>query len=148
MSETLRDRFAVWFRGNESAIEFAALLWDAAQQWDDLEDEGKCDHNALISWMAFGKEFHPFFSQNAPLLRPAMLQMYLGWRVANVLDRGDRNDVAKSYMLRAGIYGVWHLMAWICGGDDWAAEIGPSIYRTYGETPEGIWQEFNACPHH
>lgn len=140
---TQNDNLRRWLRGDEAAYAFAVALWDAAQEWDDLEDEGRCRHNALLSWMAFGKEYQPFFAAHAHILRPAMLSMYLQWRAANVLDRGDRSDVAKSFMLRAAIYQVWHLMTWIVGGDDWAAECGPEIYRSYGETPEALWREMN-----
>lgn len=141
---TLSDSFARWFRGNQDAVQFAETLWQVAQEWDDLEDEGRIDNpNALLSWLAFGKEYTPFFVANAHVLRPALLTMYLQWRAANVLDRGTPDDVAKSYMLRAGIYGVWHVMAWLCGGDNWAAEVGPEIYRMYGETPADILKEFH-----
>lgn len=139
---TLNDQFAHWFKGNADAVSFAEMLWHAAQEWDDFEDEGACDKR-LMSWLAFGKEYHPFFHANAHVLRPALLVMHLQWTAANVLDHGDRSDVSKSYMLRAGIYSVWHVMAWIVGGQDWAEEIGPVIYRTYAETPEEIWKEFN-----
>jgi hypothetical protein len=144
MQETMNDRFARWFKGDEAACEFAAKLWTAAQEWDDLEDEGKCEnHNALMSWLAFGKEYTPYFAERAHVLRPVFLTTYLQWRAANVLERGDKSDVAKAYMLRASLYSMWHVMAWIAGGDDWAAEVGPEIYRSYGETPEELWREFN-----
>lgn len=140
----MNDRFVVWFKGDEEAVEFALSLWSAMQEWDDLHDEGQCaNHNALLSWLAFGKEFTPYFARNAHFLRPALLSMYLAWTASNELDRGSRQDVEKSYMLRAGIYGVWHLMAWIAGGDNWAVKVGPEIYRSYGETAEEIWKEFN-----
>ena len=132
-----------WFCGDADAVNFAVCLWHGAQAWDDLEDEGSADHNALISWMAFTKEYHPFFARHGSIMRPAMLSMYLKWRVANVLDRGTRDDVAKSYMLRAGLYDVWHLMAWLTGGEAWAAEVGPEIYREYSETPDSLWKEMN-----
>jgi len=139
---TMNDLFLVWFKGDEEACEFAAKLWTAAQEWDDLEDEGKCEsHNSLLSWLAFGKEYTPYFIRNAHVLRPIFLSTYLQWRAANVLDKGDANDIAKSYMLRAGIYGMWHVMAWLIGGDDWAAECGPEIYRSYGETPGELLRE-------
>lgn len=148
MTETLSDRFNRWFCGNQDAVRFAETLWQVAQEWDDLEDEGRTENpNALLSWLAFGKEYTPFFAANAHVLRPAMLTMYLQWRAANVLDHGAPDDVAKSYMLRAGIYGVWHTMAWLIGGDNWAAEVGPEIYRTYGETPADILKEFAPCHH-
>ncbi|MGH1414840.1 MAG: hypothetical protein ACRBB0_15235 [Pelagimonas sp.] len=146
MSETMNDRFRVWFCGDESACSFAEQLWTALQEWDDIEDEGKCeDYNGLISWLAFGKEYQPFFAAHSHLLRPAFLQLYLSWTSANVLDRGDWQDVCKSYMLRAGFYQLLHLIAWICGGDAWARRVGPEIYRSYAETPEEIFKEFNRC---
>ena len=141
---TLSDKFAEWFKGDAEAVAFAEILWAATQEWDDLQDEGKCDnHNALLSWLAFGKEYTPYFARNAHLLRPALLSMYLSWTAANTLERGEKLDVQKAYMLRAGIYGVWHMMAWVAGGDNWAVEIGPDIYRTYGETPEELLKEFS-----
>lgn len=142
MTETMNDRFAHWFKGDEEACAFAAQLWTAAQEWDDLEDEGQCNHNALLAWLAFGKEYTPYFARNAHVLRPVFLSTYLQWSAANVLDRGTPDDVAKSYMLRAGLYGMWHVMAWIAGGNDWAVEVGPQIYRSYGETPADIIKEF------
>lgn len=144
VSEELGRHMRVWFKDNEQAIGFAQGLWEAAQEWDDLEDEGECRHNQLLAWLAFGKEWQPFFLANSVVLRPAMLNMYLQWRVANVLEHGSRDDVSKAYMLRAGIYGVFHMIAWIVGGDEWAAQVGPDIYRTYAETPESLWEEMNA----
>lgn len=141
---TMNERFRVWFKGDEAACDFAEKLWTAAQEWDDLHDEGQCEnHNALLSWLAFGKEYTPYFAQHAHILRPVFLTVYLQWRAANVLDRGSESDVVKAYMLRAGLYSMWHVMAWIAGGDDWAAEVGPEIYRSYGETPAELWKEFH-----
>lgn len=140
----MNDRLRRWFCDCEEAAVFVEQLWTALQEWDDLEDEGRCsDRNGLMSWLAFGMEYQPFFAAHSHVLRPAFLSLYLKWTASNVLDRGDRNDVAKSYMLRAGFYDLVHLCAWICGGDAWAREVGPEIYRSYGETPEDIWQEFN-----
>jgi hypothetical protein len=43
------------------------------------------------------------------------------------------NDLPKTYMLRASLYQLFHACAVLCGGLDWAAEVGPDIYRLYGE---------------
>lgn len=138
----MNDNFPRWFCGDEDACAFALVLWNAIQEWDDLHDEGKCEnHNALLSWLAFGKEYTPYFSANAHVLRPALLMMYLSWRAANVLERGSRDDVSKAYMLRAAFYQVLHVMAWLAGGDDHAAAVGPEIYRAYGETLDGLIEE-------
>ena len=138
----LSDSFRAWFRGNEAAVGFANCAFDAAQEWDDLEDEGKCKHNALLTWLAFGKEYDPYFAMHAHLLRPVMLSVSLQWQAANALDH---EDVTKSYMLRAGIYGLFHVIAFIEGGHDWAVAIGPEIYRMYAETLDDLREEF-PCP--
>lgn len=141
----MNDDFPRWFCGDEAACGFAAMLWTAIQEWDDLHDEGRCSNpDALLSWLAFGKEYTPYFAANAHVLRPALLVMYLSWRAANVLEQGDEGDVVKAYMLRAAFYQVLHVMAWLAGGDDHAAAVGPEIYRAYGETPAELWREFHA----
>lgn len=146
--ETMNDRFRKWFCGDEAACHFAEQLWTALQEWDDIEDEGRClDVNGLLSWLSFGKEYQPFFAAHSHVLRPAFLSLYLKWTAANVLDRGSKSDVEKSYMLRAEYYGLLHIMAWICGGDAWAREVGPEIYRSYGETVDDLLKEFGTCQH-
>lgn len=142
----MNDRFRRWFCGDENAATFAEQMWTALQEWDDIEDEGRCeDHNGLMSWLAFGKEYSPFFAAHSHMLRPAFLSLYLKWTAANVLDHGTKQDVEKSYMLRAEYYGLLHLMAWICGGDAHARAVGPEIYRSYGETVDDLLKEFGTC---
>lgn len=140
---TLNDEFPRWFCGDEGACEFAATIWSVTQEWDDLIDEGTTPNvNALLSWLAFGKEYTPYFAAHAHILRPALLQLYLSWRAANVLERGSSLDREKAFMLRAGFYNVLHVMAWLAGGDDHAAAVGPEIYRAYGETLADLEKEF------
>jgi hypothetical protein len=142
MSDLFAEKFPRWFRGSEPACAFAAAIWQVAQDWDDMHDDGKRS-NDFIAWLAFGKEYTPFFAAHADVLRPALLSMYLQWEAANVLEEGDRNDVDKAFMLRAGIYSVFQMIAWICGGNAWAVEVGPEIYRFYGETTQSLWEEKN-----
>lgn len=144
MGVTLDDHFRDWFLGNENEVQFCRDLYDAAQEWDDLEDEGHCRHNDLMSWLAFGKEWNPFFMAHASILRPAMLGMFLQWTAANVLDR-EPEQIHKAYMLRAGIYGVFHMVAWIIGGNAHATIVGPKIYRMYSETLADLRKELT-CP--
>lgn len=139
----MEDKYLEWF-GDHEAAGFASELWTAAQEWDDLEDEGKCNHNALLQWLAFGKEYQPFFRRHQEFLRPAMMQMLLDWSAANVLDH-EPEHVAKAYVLRAGFYRVLHLMVWICRGYDDAVRVGPDIWRHYGETLDELKAEMT-CP--
>lgn len=144
MTGTMNDKILEWMRGDEDATHFAVQMWDALQQWDDIIDEGRCETpNDLMGWLAFGKEYHPFFAKHSPILRPCFLQLYLSWTSANVLERGSRDDVNKAYMLRAGYYQFLQMMAWCVGGERWAVLVGPDIYRYYAETADGLWKEFN-----
>lgn len=130
----MRDAFTAWFLGNEDAVDFAEKIFDLAQQWDDLIDKGAIENaNGVLNWLAFRMNWHPFFKQYDYLLRPALLVVYLNWRDANVLEKGSEADKEKAFMLRAGIYDVFALMAWIIGGEDHSAQIGPAIRRFYAE---------------
>lgn len=130
----MRDAMLEWFCGDEQAVDFAERLFDLAQNWDDVIDEGAVGKvNGVISWIAFRCQWHPFFTRFDYALRPAMLVCYLNWRDANVLETGDDADREKAFMLRAGIYDVFSLMAWLVGGEDHSARVGPAIRRMYGE---------------
>ncbi len=140
--ETFVEMLIRWLKGREDAVNFARQLWDAAQVWDDIQDEGDLSKsNNLFSWLAFSKEYDVFFAPNAHWLRPALMQMYLSWQAANVMELNGGDDTAKAYMLRAGYYQVVHLMVYMIAGDDWAAECGPEIYRAYDETLSGFQKE-------
>jgi hypothetical protein len=141
--ESLEDHFLGWFRGNADAASFASNAWHAAQDWDDIHDEGKRS-NALICWLAFGKEYDAYFQRHAAILRPIMLSVCLQWTAANAYEAAPRS-IEKSFMLRAGIYGLFHAIAYIEGGFDWAEEIGPVIYDMYAETLDDLRKEF-PCP--
>lgn len=142
--EKMVPHFDKWFLGNDQAIHFAALVWNATQEWDDIYDEKKVDQTStLLQFMAFGMDHQPFFRANRDTLRPALLMVYLNWRDANVLEAtGAIEDLQKAYMLRASIYSFYVLMAWIVGGEDHSARVGPEIQRFYGETFEEYAKEF------
>lgn len=131
----MRDRLNEWFKGDEAAVEFAEQLFDVVQRWDDVIDEGAVDKaNDVFQWLAFRVNYQPFFHRYESLLRPAMLIAYLAWRDANVLElSNDPADDEKAFMLRAGIYDVFSLMAWIIGGEGHSRAVGPDIRRAYAE---------------
>ena len=141
--DLLRPFFSDWFMGDPGAIRFASDLWEAAQQWDDLEDEGAGNHNAVLNWLSFEAMRDPFLASNAHVLKPAMLQMYLDWSAANVLEKGSDDDIGKAWVLRAGLYRVFHVVSWLIGGHEHALKCGPVIWRTYGEGRTAFTKEMN-----
>ena len=138
-----REILGRWFAGNDAAVEFVELAWDAAQIWDDLVDEGGSEQaDAMVAWMAFGKEMNPYFMAHAQVLRPVMLSVYLQWQAANALESAPNEDrISKSFVLRAGIFGLIHVVAFLCGGHTHAKGIAVEIYDTYAETAADILQE-------
>mgnify|MGYP005608901229 CR=1 FL=1 len=80
-------------------------------------------------------------SRSRSSAQPVITSVWAQWRAATDIEQNDvvvRDDRAKCYMLRASLYQLFHSVALLCGGPDWAAEVGPEIYRTYREHPENF----------
>ena len=139
---TLDKKILEWCAENVAAAHFCLQAWDAAQRWDDAHDTGKND-NAVLAWLAFGKETDPFFKDHADLLRPVLMSVYLDWQAANTMEAAPTVDrMNKSYMLRAGIYRLFLVCAYLCGGHDHAVSVAADVYDFYGETLGGHQAEF------
>jgi hypothetical protein len=80
-----------------------------------------------------------FYRTNFGFLHPVLVMVWGQWSAANAMEtfpiRGDRE---KAFMLRASLYQLFHACAVVCGGLDWAGQIGPEIYRFYGESLESF----------
>jgi hypothetical protein len=132
--------FSRWFKGNQSAMRFCADMVDVAHVWDDLVD---CDKpvsaaraDATFRKMILEIPANDFYRGNFGFLHPVMILVWAQWDAANKMEAHTlNNDFAKTYMLRASLYQLFHACAVLCGGLDWAAEVGPEIYRLYGEEP-------------
>mgnify|MGYP006318777911 CR=1 FL=1 len=141
----LTTAFDRWFRGDVSAMRMCALLVEVAHVWDDLVD---CDK--VVTPAAAERAFrvmlvelptNKFYRQHFDYLQPVITSVWAQWRAATDIEQNDvvvRDDRAKCYMLRASLYQLFHSVALLCGGLDWAAEVGPEIYRTYREHPENF----------
>lgn len=135
-----RVAFTKWFKGNEYAVALCMDLLLVAHAWDDLIDEDKglseqeIDEAFLCALVSIPA--NPFFAQNSQYLLPVFHSVWLQWKVANVFEREkQQHDMEKAYMLRASIYQVFQMVALLCGGRDWAVEVGPEVWRLYGEAP-------------
>jgi hypothetical protein len=135
--------FERWFKGNASAMRFCADMVEVAHVWDDLVDGDK-PVSSSVADKTFRKMMleipaNDFYRANFTFLHPVLVMVWAQWDAANSMEthpfRGDRE---KAYMLRASLYQLFHAVAVLCGGLDWAAQIGPEIYRAYGETLETL----------
>jgi DNA-binding FadR family transcriptional regulator len=134
------DRF---FKGNAAAVRMCADFVQVAHVWDDLVDADKPVSSETAD-MAFRKMIleipaNEFYRTNFSFLQPVIVMVWAQWTAANVLEDNWRvGDRDKAYMLRASLYQLFHACAVLCGGLDWAKEIGPEIYRLYGERLENF----------
>lgn len=135
MRKSASECFARWFKDDPDAIDLAAGLWEAMQIWDDVIDEGDTSRaNEVFAYLVFRMPLHPFMVKFGHMIQPALLGMYLDWRDATEMEKsGDEADLEKSFILRAGIYRVYSVMAWIIGGEAHSMIMGPEIHRQYAE---------------
>lgn len=131
-----------WMRGNAAAVRLAAQLIEVAHFVDDLVDGDfvpPASASRLARIMLLEIPSNAFYRENFDYLQPLLAQCWLQWSASNVMENeGKPGDRAKCYMLRASLYGLLHGMTVAVGGLDWAEEVGPEIYRAYGETMENF----------
>ena len=133
--------FDRWFKGNTAAMRFCADMAEVAHVWDDLVDADKpvssVKADAAFRKMMLEIPSNEFYRANFAFLQPVIVMVWAQWSAANAMEthpfKGDRE---KAFMLRASLYQLFHACAVLGGGLDWAAQIGPEVYRLYGESLE------------
>lgn len=134
------------YQGNQAAVMLAITLFDISQAWDDLidgdsissEEINQCFLNCL-----FILPTNPV-AQAMPELPHHIYNVFLRWRDATWLERNEPTDdnLNKCYMLRAGFYDIFVLIAAKIFGDEYARQVGPEIRKFYGEKLNEYKQEF------
>lgn len=159
MSKTQADQEAAkslnadlnWFlwvcRGNHDAAEFLLQFFLVCHLWDDLIDKDvprSDDHINNAFWAAFVEiPRNRYYQRYSADIVPLMAVSIQEWFSANKLEAGDRQDIA--YTLRCSIVSLVHQAAEICGGYEWAVEIGEQIrLKTQDERYEDYLVELYA----
>lgn len=131
--------FDIIYKGNAEAKDLSLKLISMAATLDTLIDKDRpvkdteiydFANRALFElpvnrmWQQFGLHGH-------------LLNAFLKWRDSNSIESDNKrtlDDLRKTYMLRAGIYDIFVVIAYYLYGDEWASEIGPIVRRSYGES--------------
>ena len=136
--EVFEELFNLIYKGHEEAIRLSFDLLQLAHTWDDLVDgdkevSGDEANTAFVACM--------FTIPTSPLwgvdMQANLLNVYLRWQDANSLESDKAStddDLAKAWMLRAGLYDLFVLIATKLYGLQWAKEVGPVVRKCYGET--------------
>jgi len=142
--DKLKEGLDYIYKGNQEALEISMRLLEVASVWDDLVDGDKVEPNKVNSaFVSLGFELQRYQLWHSAGLSHHVLNCYLRWRDATNIEIGENtdNDLHKCYMLRAGLYDLFVIIAYYLYGDEWACEIGPTVRRFYGETLEEYMQE-------
>jgi hypothetical protein len=138
------------YQGNNNAKKLSFDLLKIAHIWDDLIDRDKPvsdeDINEVFLMSIFEIHNNPLWFQCG--LNHHVLNVFLRWRDATKIERDKSstdNDLDKCYMMRAGIYDIFVVIAYHLHGIKWAAEVGPLVRRFYGEELSSYKEEVRQC---
>lgn len=148
--ESFDKLFDYIYQGNQQAKDISFNLLEIAHTWDDLVDKDKVLTDEEIN-TAFVLSI--FEIQNNPLwfqcgLNHHVLNVFLRWQDANRMEKdkdSTDDDLIKCYMLRAGIYDIFVVIAYSLFGLKWANEIGVTVRKFYGEKPKKFIEEIRQC---
>lgn len=130
-----RDFLLHAFKGNQAAVDLVLLISRVADVWDNLVDRDVEVPARVINeafWLALielpGNAFYRAYMDD---LRPVMAAGILNWMAANEIESGyagtDHRALEIAHVIRYGIADVAIMAALLCGGRDWAAEVGPEL---------------------
>lgn len=145
--EELIKKLLKYLKGNTDAVRFCIDIAFIAHVWDDLidKDNPRTDNDINNAFKAALIDIpsNPFYLANISDLRPLMYNAILQWQDANKLEKdGNHHDKHMAYMLRASIVQIFSYCAFLCGGSEWAEEVGPDIRRVYEEDLFEYLKEF------
>ncbi len=143
--EVFEELFNLIYKGHPEAVKLSFDLLQLAHTWDDLVDGDKevsgDEANTAFVACLFTIPSSPLWGLD---MQANLLNVYLRWQDANTLE-ADKNssddDLAKAWLLRAGLYDLFVLLAAKLYGLTWAKEIGPIVRKAYGETLSAFTQE-------
>jgi hypothetical protein len=127
-----RDFMLHAFKGNQAAVDYVLMVARVADVWDNLIDRDAPvtdkDINDAFWLLAVEIPRNQFFQAFANDLLPVTATGILNWMTANGLERrAEHIAIEIAHVIRYSIADVVMLAALLCGGREWAAEVGPEL---------------------
>jgi len=134
--------------GDRRAAEFLYQFFALCHLWDDLIDKdverSEADINQAFFVALIDIPRNAYYQRYCDHILPVMTTAIHEWFAANLLERSQRTDI--SYTLRCSIVSLVHQAAYLCGGYDWAVEVGEEIrLKTQDETYKQYLGELKKC---
>lgn len=135
--EAFSQLFETIYQGNADATKLSFDLLNIAHTWDDLIDKDKeitddAINKAFLDSL-YTVQLNPLYGLD---IASSVLNCFLRWQDANAIEKDPRsthNDLAMAWMLRAGLFDIFVLLATKLYGLSWAKEIGVAVRKAYGE---------------
>jgi len=140
--------FAHIYKGDASLCAVARAVLEAVHLWDDLMDGDPVhtlDVNRVFLQLFLDVATHPLWDQQ---LAGLMYSVYLRWQEANYFECSETatdHELAQAWMLRAGVFDIFVLLAAKAYGPAWAEQIGPIVRKCYGEDLKQFIYEVRSC---
>lgn len=137
------------YKGDTAAIELSFMLLDVAHTWDDLVDKDKpVSKDDIDKAFLYSIQCIPLHKYWTPALHTMLSSTYLNWCAASEIEcslTSSKNDIAKAWMLRAGLYDIFKMLTMQIYGIDWAKQCTKTIWLFYGETLSNFTSEVLKC---
>jgi hypothetical protein len=120
------------FRGNAAAVDYVLAVARAADVFDNLIDKdvpvSDKDITEALWLLAVEIPRNAFFQAYANDLLPVTATGILNWMTANKLEQRDEHRAIEiAHVIRYSIADVILMAAFLCGGREWAEEVGPEL---------------------
>jgi len=151
MTEALASKLMFFLKGNLDAVRLCLDLVFIAHLWDDLIDRdrerSKEDINTAFRIALCDIPGNPFFFDHIGEFKTLIMNVILQWQDANALETKPESDhdLHMAYMLRAGLIQIISYCAYLIGGPEWIAQVGPDIRRLYEEPLNEYMKEMKKC---
>jgi hypothetical protein len=133
--DKLNEFFNYACREDQYAVRFCADAWRVAHLWDDLIDGDlvtKEEVNAGMVSATTSMMSNPFVAAHLGQCCSMLALVNANWQTANEMESGKR-DLGKAFILRAQLYNVPVLCAFLLGGQEWANHVSSVSWAAYGE---------------
>lgn len=128
----------------EPAVQWLVSLYNAAQVFDDVADNGQIlrhNLNRAIWDTLVAMPQNEFFLQHGAYLLPVLGVNIIKWQTADIEERNGRVN-AKTYMWRAGFFDIVLQVVQLCHGVDSAMHLAPMVLKMYAEEFNDYLKEF------
>lgn len=137
--------FKAIYKDDPGGCQLAMSLLHVIHTWDDLIDK---DHPVSDEAINCAFLFALTDIAGSPLWGPdlaaAFRSVYFRWVAANDIEHdkdSTDDDLAKAWMLRAGFYDLFVMIAEKLHGRVWAENVSATVHKLYGETLVGFIKE-------